>query len=30
MKMWRKLFATAALAFMLCLTGLIMSDEAQA
>lgn len=30
LKMWRKLFTTAALAFMLCLTGLVMSGEAQA
>ena len=30
MKMWRKLFVTAALAFMLCLAGLVMSGEAQA
>ena len=29
-KMWRKLFGTAALACMLCLTGLVMSGEAQA
>ncbi len=29
-KMWRKLFTTAALAFMLCLTGLVMSGEVQA
>ncbi len=29
-KMWRKLFGTAALTFMLCLTGLVMSGEAQA
>jgi hypothetical protein len=28
--MWRKLFTTAALAFMLCLTGLVMTGEAQA
>jgi hypothetical protein len=28
--MWRKIFGTAALAFMLCLTGLVMSGEAQA
>ncbi|SMP62725.1 Protein of unknown function [Desulfonatronum zhilinae] len=30
MKMWRKIFTTAALTFMLCLTGLAMSGEAQA
>ena len=30
LKMWRKLFGTAALAFVLCLTGLAMSGEAQA
>jgi len=30
MKMWSKIFITAALAFMLCLTGLVMSGEAQA
>ncbi len=29
-KIWRKLFGTAALTFMLCLTGLVMSGEAQA
>ena len=29
-KMWRKLFGIAALALMLCLTGLVMSGEAQA
>jgi hypothetical protein len=29
-KMWTKLSTTAALAFMLCLTGLVMSGEAQA
>ncbi len=29
-KLWRKIFGTAALAFMLCLTGLVMSGEAQA
>ena len=29
-KMWSKLFGTAALAFVLCLTGLAMSGEAQA
>ncbi|SMP67090.1 Protein of unknown function [Desulfonatronum zhilinae] len=29
-KMWRKAFTTAALAFMLCLTGLALSGEAQA
>ena len=29
-KMWRKLFGTAALTFMLCLTGLVMTGEAQA
>ena len=29
-KMWRKLFGTAALAFVLCLSGLVMSGEAQA
>ncbi len=29
-KMWSKVFTTAALAFMLCLTGLVMSGEAQA
>ena len=26
---WRKIFTTAALAFMLCLTGLVMSGQAQ-
>ncbi len=30
MNIWRKLFTTAALAFILCLTGLVMSGEAQA
>ncbi len=30
MKMWRRLFGTAALAFLLCLTGLALSGEAQA
>ena len=29
-KMWSKIFGIAALAFMLCLTGLVMSGEAQA
>ncbi len=29
-KKWRKIFGTAALALMLCLTGLVMSGEAQA
>jgi hypothetical protein len=29
-EMWRRIFGTAALAFMLCLTGMVMSDEAQA
>ncbi len=29
-KMWTKLSTTAALAFMLCLTGLVMTGEAQA
>ena len=29
-KMWRKLFGTAALACMLCLSGLVMSGEVQA
>ncbi len=29
-KIWTKYFGTAALAFMLCLTGLVMSGEAQA
>ncbi|WP_028572920.1 DUF1566 domain-containing protein [Desulfonatronum lacustre] len=29
-KMWRMIFGTAALTFMLCLTGLVMSGEAQA
>jgi hypothetical protein len=29
-KMWTKLFTTAALTIMLCLTGLVMSGEAQA
>ena len=28
--MWRRIFRTAALAFMLCLTGLVLSGEAQA
>ncbi|SMP62716.1 Protein of unknown function [Desulfonatronum zhilinae] len=30
MKMWSKIFTTAALAFMLCLTWMVMSGEAQA
>ncbi len=30
MEMWRKIFTTAALAIMLCITGLVMSGEAQA
>ncbi|MCA1743271.1 MAG: DUF1566 domain-containing protein [Desulfonatronovibrio sp.] len=30
MNMWRKIFGTTALALMLCLTGLVMSGEAQA
>ncbi len=30
MNMWRKFFGTVALAFMICLTGLVMSGEAQA
>ncbi|GAB6060282.1 Lcl C-terminal domain-containing protein [Desulfonatronum parangueonense] len=29
-EMWRRIFGTAALAFMLCLTGLVLSGEAQA
>ncbi len=29
-KSWRRIFGTAALTFMLCLTGLVMIDEAQA
>ena len=29
-KMWRRIFGTAALAFVLCLTGLVMSGEAHA
>ncbi len=29
-EMWRRIFGTAALALMLCLTGLVMSGEAQA
>ncbi|PTN38207.1 hypothetical protein [Desulfonatronum sp. SC1] len=29
-KMWSKIFTTAALTFMLCLTGLVMTGQAQA
>jgi hypothetical protein len=29
-EMWRRIFGTAALAFMLCLTGLVITGEAQA
>ncbi len=30
MKMWRKISGTAVVAFMLCLTGLVITSEAQA
>ncbi len=29
-KMWKKFFTTAALTFMLCMTGLVITGEAQA